>query len=384
MARIIATTILLLLVTSAARSMAETPEDRALRLLNHHRELAGLSPAKLDQKLSAGCMEHAKYMLLNRGTAAVAGLNPHTQRSGLPGASVAGAECGKAADLSPGNYDLGSAIDGWMATLYHRRPMLEPELERIGVGYARGPDGMVISAMMFADITKPTSVGAWPVAYPAKNQRDVPLAFGGEIPNPIPNEGTGGYPITLQFPPFDKITRVSAKLTDAKGKPIPFFVSDPEHPATSLGQYGVICLIPKLSLQPQSAYTAQIEATWNGKTDTWTWSFSTITLRQVEASDERAVAGAINVASLVHGAVANGGMLDGGTAFLQLATGKTDRYKMLSVIIPIAVWREFAGQATPDSFRGKIIQVQATPQLIENKYIDLSISTATQLRVVAS
>ena len=47
----------------------------------------------------------------------------------------------------------------------------------------------------------------------------------------------------------------SAKLTDATGNPVEFFLSDPEHPATSFGQFGVICLIPKQLLQAQHAYT---------------------------------------------------------------------------------------------------------------------------------
>src|SRR5215472_17814541 len=64
-------------------------------------------------------------------------------------------------------------------------------------------------------------------------EADVPLEYGAEFPNPIPNHGTGGYPITLQFPPFDKVTGVSAKLTNATGNPVEFFLSDPEHPATS-------------------------------------------------------------------------------------------------------------------------------------------------------
>jgi hypothetical protein len=67
----------------------------------------------------------------------------------------------------------------------------------------------------------------------------------------------GGYPITLQFPPFDKVTDVIAKLTDATGNSVQFFLSDPEHPATSFGQFGVICLIPKQSLQAQHAYTVR-------------------------------------------------------------------------------------------------------------------------------
>jgi hypothetical protein len=114
-----------------------TPQ--AQRLLNHYRLIAGLTTVKLDRQLSTGCMEHANYMVQNQGTDAMAGLNPHTQRSHLPGASAAGAACAKAADLFIGVSDLGVAIDVWMAGMYHRRPMLDPQLERIGVGYARLP-----------------------------------------------------------------------------------------------------------------------------------------------------------------------------------------------------------------------------------------------------
>ena len=190
----------------------------------------------------------------------------------------------KAADLFLGVSDLGVAIDEWMAGMYHRRPMLDPNLERIGIGYARLPDGMLTAALRFENATR--RGGNWPVAYPADKQTDVPLDYGAEFPNPIPNHGTGGYPITLQFPPFDKVTGVIAKLTDATGNPVEFFLSDPEHPATSFGQFGVICLIPKQSLQAQHAYSVRIDATWKGKPGTWTWSFSTVSLRGIEASDD--------------------------------------------------------------------------------------------------
>src|SRR5262249_30067345 len=72
------------------------------------------------------------------------------------------------------------------------------------------PDGMLTAALRFENATR--RGGTWPVAYPADKQADVPLEYGAESPNPIPNHGTGGYPITLQFPPFDKVTGVSAKL----------------------------------------------------------------------------------------------------------------------------------------------------------------------------
>jgi hypothetical protein len=85
--------------------------------------------------------------------------------------------------------------------------MLNPQLERIGVGYARLTDGMLTAALRFENATRRR--GGWPVAYPADKQTDVPLDYGAEFPNPIPNHGTGGYAITLQFPPFDKVTGVS-------------------------------------------------------------------------------------------------------------------------------------------------------------------------------
>ena len=166
---------------------------------------------------------------------------------------------------------------------------------------------------------------------------------------------------------------VTAKLNDAKGKPVKFFLSDPEHPATSFGQFGVICLIPKLSLQPQHTYSVRIDATWKGKLGTWKWSFSTVSLRGIEASDDRAVAGAINVASLVHGTVTRGGIRNSETVLLELAAGDGSRYKMLSVIIPIAVWRQIAGTADPGSFKGKIIEVQTTPRVAEGKYVNMRI-----------
>src|ERR1700731_5108877 len=113
--------LLILLTTGGPQAKAEPPDEQALRLLNHYRQIAGLTPVRLERQLSAGCMEHADYMVQNQGTDAMAGLNPHTQRSNLPGASAAGAAWAKAADLFLGVSDLAVAIDVWMSGMYHRR-----------------------------------------------------------------------------------------------------------------------------------------------------------------------------------------------------------------------------------------------------------------------
>jgi hypothetical protein len=71
-----------------------------------------------------------------------------------------------------------------------------------------------------------------------------------------------------------------------------------------------------------ASYTVRIDAIWNGKPGSWTWSFSTVSLRGIDASDDRSVASSINVASLVHGTVGYGGMRNSETVFLQLAAGE--------------------------------------------------------------
>ena len=364
------------------RAANDTVELRVKRLVDRYRAAVGLSAATLDAKLSKGCMEHAQYMRLNKDSDAIAGLNAHHQRPNLRGASADGAACGEAADLFFGVSDLEVAVDGWMSGLYHRRPILTPTLERIGVGYAKLPDGSYMAALMFVDAKGGDVSAKWPVAYPADNQGGVPLEFGSEIPNPVPGGARAGYPITIQFPPFEKVTDVRATLVDERGKDVAFYLSDPEHPATpSFGQYGVVCLIPKLPLRPDSRFEVRVDAAWKGKASTWRWSFRTLALRPVDAQDEEAVTRAINIASTLRGTVLNGGMMvDGDTAFLQLGLRTQKRYKMVLILIPRDVWGELGGK--PDPFVGRTLEVDGTPHLFQGAYINIPITVAGQLRIV--
>ena len=366
------------------RPAADTVELRVKRLVDRYRATVGLSAVTLDAKLSKGCMEHANYMRRNKDSDAMVGLNAHRQRPNLRGASAAGAACGVAADLFFGVSDLEVAVDGWMATLYHRRPIPSPTLERIGVGYSKLPDGSYMAALMFVDSNAVDVTGKWPVKYPADNQAGIPIEFGAEVPNPIPGGARAGYPITIQFPPYDKITGVRATLVDEKGKDVAFYLSDPEHPAmTTFGQWGVVCLIPKLPLRADSRYEVKVDATWKGKAGTWRWSFTTVALRPVDAHDEAAVTRAINVASTLRGTVLNGGMMvDGDTAYLRIGLGARNRYnnKTVVILIPRDVWGELGGN--PDPFVGRTIEVDGTPHLFRGTSINVPITVAGQLRIV--
>ena len=338
--------------------------------VNEFRAAAGLPAVAVDATLSAGCAKHAEYLRLNRGSQATAGLGAHKEQINLPGATPEGADCGKNADIFQGVENVDVAVDGFMAGIYHRRPLLDPGLSKIGVGIAKLPDG---SQILVVRLSAAPKAPGWPIAYPADHEKDVPLEYGNEIPDPVPGAAPAGYPVTLQFPPFDKLTGVRAKLVDAKGHAVPFFLSDPEHPATSFPQLGVVSIIPKARLAPGSKFTATVEATWNGQPVARTWSFTTLALRVLDASDRAAVAAALGVPSRVRGTVTHAGHIPG-NVFLQLGKGEP----MVSVIVPDGVW----GKANPATFAGKTVEVDASPQLVDKKFLNLPITTAAQLHVV--
>ncbi len=113
----------------------ESLEEFLIAQVNAARKHAGLSPVRLDPELSRGCLAHARYLALNQGQAAVRGLGVHRQDAGLPGASKEGAKAAKESVIAV-LLDPRSCVDGWMATLYHRIPILTPNLQRVGFGLA--------------------------------------------------------------------------------------------------------------------------------------------------------------------------------------------------------------------------------------------------------
>ena len=113
----------------------------ALASLNVYRRRAGLAPVTLDAGLSKGCRLHAVYLVKNTGKPAAQGLGMHEEDASLPGVTPEGKRAGRSSVISiEPDPDGGAAVDGWMATLYHRIPLLNPDLKKIGFGSARLPD----------------------------------------------------------------------------------------------------------------------------------------------------------------------------------------------------------------------------------------------------
>src|SRR5262249_55549004 len=99
---------------------------------------AGLSPVVLDERLSRGCRLHARYVVRNLEHPKAAGLGIHDEHANLPGYTEEGARAGKRGVIAVVS-DPADSLTGWMATIYHRVPLLDPSVDRIGWGQELHP-----------------------------------------------------------------------------------------------------------------------------------------------------------------------------------------------------------------------------------------------------
>ncbi|MSU78778.1 MAG: DUF4339 domain-containing protein [Gemmataceae bacterium] len=254
---------------------------QALDKVNAYRKNAGLSPVVLDDNLSKGCLAHARYLVINGDHKAVLGLGAHDEDLSLPGASKEGQIAGKASDIAIGDYEPTDGVDAWMATLYHRVPILEPNLRTIGFGCARGRrQGWVTVLNVVTGRDRAVRPNA--VYYPAPDQTGVPLNFpnGGEEPNPIPDDkdGKAGYPITAFFPETSPLKNASATLSNAKGESVACWFSNAEKPANPKfpkHQGNTICLVPHDPLSARTMYHVDMKGQLDGKPWQKKWAFTT-------------------------------------------------------------------------------------------------------------
>jgi uncharacterized protein YkwD len=111
-------------------------EEKILAQLNTVRREAGLPLVRLDAELSRGCRSHACYLARNAINPLTHGMAIHKEDASLPGATPEGVRAANKAVIAV-LLDPGTCLENWMATLYHRIPLLAPNLQRIGFGHAR-------------------------------------------------------------------------------------------------------------------------------------------------------------------------------------------------------------------------------------------------------
>jgi hypothetical protein len=249
-----------------------------LRVLNGFRRTAGLKPAGYAALLSYACALHSRY-LANESVENTYGLRAHEEVEKSPFRTAMGAEAGRSSVISSGT--VVDSIHGWMATFYHRISLIDPNLEKAGIGrWAPG-------SMYNVCVDSKTGVASRPdsgiVSFPANDQTGVPTSFDpfGEVPDPLPNDvESAGFPITLSFFPASNASQVSAvkAALSIDGKEVPCWISWPGNPANKSRptNSNSFCIIAKNPLRPKAEYSVRIKATVNGKEGTWEWRFRTI------------------------------------------------------------------------------------------------------------
>ncbi len=278
-------------------NLQKTMDEAILKRVNHYRRLADLGSVSIDPELSKGCRKHAKYLVLNCGDINVPDLGAHQEQRDQTGYSVEGERAAarsviarhKGAISTLGNWPA-EAVDDWMASFYHRLPLLCPSLQKIGVGYAtndRYDDWQVVvdvgvgEEQDFSRLPKP-------LFYPADKQKGVPLSFCGgakEVPDPIPPgapPGPYGCAITATFRDGASVSDVDITLKDMTPRPdfvvsqVEGWPSTPDKPARfDRPQPNTVCFIPKAPLRPLTEYQVNITATVDGKRRKETWTFKT-------------------------------------------------------------------------------------------------------------
>lgn len=265
------------LAPAPAEKAGSGPAAAAVAHLNRIRKKspAGLSPVSVEESLSEGARRHALYLARHPDQAA-AWPDAHEEYADREGFSAEGAWAGAHSVIAPGVASAEESIDAWMGTFYHRLPLLDAGLVRIGFALEGGV--AVLDAGSLVEPPQGTSLegenlaksplGPAVVVWPPDGMTAVPTRFLPELPNPVPGEDQSkfGYPITVQFPWAVHDARVEFRITlhegGPEGKAVDCHVSTPSSPTNpEIAPDNAWCLIPRSPLRPAQAYCVAIELT---------------------------------------------------------------------------------------------------------------------------
>jgi uncharacterized protein YkwD len=261
-----------------------TPAEQAIAQANTYRALAGMLPLVPHPALATAAQNHADYTMANYADSSAWLYGAHGEVAAKPyftgqwpkdRISISEFPWGGGAEIIHGLGDPVASVDGWMATVYHRFPLLEPYNHYVGYGYHAGAP-MEVDVMDFG--AGPLPNGIWlpaaphPLAYPADGQTGVPTSWNGaEIPNPLPDGVAGpvGYPFTLQAI-GGKMTINEAALYTADGTLV---ATHPNPPDCAAGR--CLALMAAAPLLANTTYVVKAAGDVSGVTFNSEWRFTT-------------------------------------------------------------------------------------------------------------
>ncbi len=246
--------------------------------LNALRQASGLAVVQLDEDLSRGCDRHARYLARNEREPSTQGLGAHDEKKELAGWSEEGELAASRSVIAW--QPPGAAVEDFMASLFHRVPLLSPALVRIGVGHASGGRWRDITVIdIMGGLDGRDLKGASPVLCPAPDAMGVSARFAPELPDPTGGVADqAGIAITVTwFDPTATITDVKITLLTQTNS-LEGLSSSPDAPACAdhaRKNRNTVCFIPKRALASNTRYSASVSCLVNGEPWRRQWSFTT-------------------------------------------------------------------------------------------------------------
>ena len=266
--------------------------------------MAKVAPVVEDSTLSAGDSAHVKYLVENLGPSLRAGGNPgidsHLESKDKPGYSAVGARAGESSDVDFIAFagtkikdPAGWALVDWISGAFHRLPLLNPRLRRVGFNQVcdRGLCVAALDAQSGVESSAAGTAYATPIEFPADHTSIDLRTFTDEWPDPLSAcagyKAPTGLPITLATGywihtsldaySFERIsTDGAATKLDACGFDSSTYTNlDPATQKTArevlLGQ-GTVVVIPLAPLTAGATYRVSITA--SGTQYRWTFSIA--------------------------------------------------------------------------------------------------------------
>lgn len=225
----------------------------------------------LYSELSENAFMHAQYLEWNPKQARK-WPDAHEEYYGRKGFSPQGAWAGRQS-LIHGITGPKEVIDAWMATFYHRLPLLHPGMFGIGFGATKG-----FTVMDTNSLTAPYHGEVWSV-WPVDGAKGVGRRFQPEKPNPIPGgkQEKWGFPITLHEFSGPRKSYRPIEMTlhfgrDRHGKVVDcHFITPYTNFNPRYSPEGAYALIPKSALKSKQPYTVVASCEKTGKELVWTF-----------------------------------------------------------------------------------------------------------------
>lgn len=241
----------------------------ALVLINELRGRNGLPGVELDAELSAACTAHATYLKRNKWSGYT---NPHGEVEGQPGYSAEGHSAAQRAIIM--RADHASALVAFFTSYYHRAPLIDPYVERVGISTGSHVIS-VIDAKSGRREVGPEEPWNEPILVPADGSTGFATAFcsSGEQPEPCSNPERRGMPLMALFAaPDHGVTEFRGALVRVDGDDeasVPTIVPAARPYSRMFG------LIPAKPLAGGATYRVTYHFTQNGSQETRTATFET-------------------------------------------------------------------------------------------------------------